>query len=99
MQVWVHRDSDRDRRRPLVFVLDLATLPPGRAGGRTATGRPAVPANPGHVHAIAHSGPAPAALPPYTGPPITHTGGPHRLDVSADGGRPTGVAGLLQLHP
>jgi hypothetical protein len=97
MQVWVHRDSDRAPERPLVFVLDLTTLPAPRAGGRGASGRPATTANPGVVRSIEHTGAEPAPLPPFAGPPVQFTAGPHRLTLSADAGRPLAVTDLLSL--
>jgi Glyoxalase-like domain len=99
LEVWVHRDSQDDRRKPLVFVLDLSTLPPDRSGGRTSTGRPAAPANQGHLRAVTHTGPAPAPLPRHTGPPVTHAPGPHRLELTADGGTAISVAELVALSP
>jgi Glyoxalase-like domain len=97
MQVWVHRDSDRAPQRPLVFVLDLSTLPDPRAGGRTAGGHPARAANPGGLRSIGHAGPEPAALPPFAGPPVVFTAGPHRLTLSVDAGTALAVTDLLAL--
>jgi hypothetical protein len=97
MQVWVHRDSDRAPQRPLVFVLDLSTLPDTQAGGRAAGGHPGPAANPGGVRSIEHTGPEPAPLPPFTGPPVLFTAGPHRLTLTVDGGTPLAVTDLLTL--
>jgi hypothetical protein len=107
MDVWVHRDSDRAPQRPLVFVLDLTTLPAAHAGGRAAGGRaaggraaggrPATAANPGLVRSIAHTGPERAPLPPFAGPPVLFTPGAHRLTLTVDVGRPLPVTDLLVL--
>jgi hypothetical protein len=102
MDVWVHRDSDRAPQRPLVFVLDLTTLPAAHAGGRAAGGRaaggrPATAANPGLLRSIAHTGPQRAPLPPFAGPPVPFTPGAHRLTLTVDAGRPLPVTDLLVL--
>jgi hypothetical protein len=40
MQVWVHRDSEEDPRRPLVFLLDLSTLPTASPADEPPQGDP-----------------------------------------------------------
>jgi hypothetical protein len=98
MDVWVHRDSDRAPQRPLVFVLDLTTLPAAQSGGRAAGGRPATAANPGAVRSIAHTGPEDAPLPPFAGPPVLFIPGMHRLALTVDAGRGRSVTDLLVLE-
>jgi hypothetical protein len=84
MPVWVHRDDERAPERPLVFVLDFSGLERSLTG-RDRGGKPAEPAA-GRLRAVRHTGPQPAPLPPYDGPVIESAPGPHRLELTVDGG-------------
>jgi hypothetical protein len=90
LPIWVHRDNERMPDRPLVFVLEVdpeqRRRPPEAAGEERAD-----------LVAVRHAGPVPPALPPYTGPAVEHTVGPHRLEVVVDRGTEVRVTELLAI--
>jgi hypothetical protein len=80
-RIWMHRDNERAPTRPLVFVLEMPDEEMEQRRPRSAH-----PHLLGHAHAgtlceVRVSGPSPASLPPYAGPSITHTNGPHHLEL------------------
>ena len=86
MPVWVHRDNEDAPERPFVFVLELDEHRPPTVG------------NPGTLQALRHTGPAPARLPGYRGAELSHSAGPHRLEVVLDAGAPLDVTAELALR-
>jgi len=97
IRIWIHRDNERAPERPLVFVLEAAAgeleqrRPRSRAPELLAHGRP------GTLRSIRHSGPAPASLPRYVGPPIEYSTGPHHVELIVGDGAPRRVTELLEL--
>lgn len=80
-RIWMHRDNERAPTRPLVFVLEMPDEEMEQRRPRSTH-----PDLLGHAHAgtlceVRVSGPSPASLPPYAGPSITHTNGPHHLEL------------------
>jgi hypothetical protein len=76
----------------LVFVLEVdedGALP----------GRPqdAARAHLGDLLAVRHTGPAAPDLPPYEGPPVRTTPGPHGLEIVVDAGHPVAVTEILAI--
>ena len=85
MPVWVHRDNEDAPERPFVFVLELDEHRPPTVG------------NPGTLQALRHTGPASARLPGYRGAGLSHSTGPHRLEVVLDAGSPLDVTAEVAL--
>jgi Glyoxalase-like domain len=98
-RIWVHRDNEHAPDRLLVLILETAEeelrarTPAVRAPELVSRQRADA-----LLSAVAH-GPSPARLPPYTGPPITHMDGPHRLElvVGHAAGR-TPIAEILSIR-
>jgi hypothetical protein len=85
--IWIHRTNDTNPERPLVFVLELTDQ------DLTFRRQP----SPRRLTAVRHTGPAPAAVPSFTGPPIEYTPGPHHVELVTGPGRLTVVNELLSL--
>lgn len=85
--IWIHHTNDTDPERPLVFVLELTDhdLNLRRRW------------SPRRLTTVRHTGPAPAALPPFVGPPIEFTPGPHHVELVTGSGQLTVVTELLSL--
>jgi glyoxalase-like protein len=86
-RIWIHRDNERAPERPLLFVLEASGDAMERR--RPRSGPPALLAHrPGGTLAeVRVNGPAPAPLPPYTGPPIVQSAGPPHLELVVGTGR------------
>src|SRR6476646_5443403 len=78
-RIWIHRDNERFPERPLVIVLETEGLARPR--------RPAGPSQPGELREVRVHSPSAPSLPPFTGPPVVHLPGPHRLELVAGEGR------------
>jgi hypothetical protein len=78
-RIWIHHDNERFPERPLVLVLDTEGLarPPG----------PVSRNQPGDLREVRVHSPSAPSLPPFTGPPVVHVPGPHRLELVAGEGR------------
>jgi hypothetical protein len=80
-RIWMHRDNERAPSRPLVFVLEMPHTEMEQR--RPRSGDPALLRH-RHIATLGEvrvTGPSPASLPPYAGPPTTHTCGPHHLEL------------------
>jgi hypothetical protein len=86
-RIWVHRDNERAPERPLLFVLEASGEAMERR--RPRSGPPALLAHRhgGTLAEVRVIGPAPALLPPYTGPPIIQSAGPPKLVLVVETGR------------
>lgn len=86
-RIWIHRDNERAPERPLLFVLEASGDAMERR--RPRSGPPALLAHRhgGTLAEVRVNGPAPAPLPPYTGPPIVQDAGPPSLELVVGAGR------------
>jgi glyoxalase-like protein len=95
--IWIHRDNERRPERPLVFVVDVPTdeLEHHRPQNRF----PHLPAHrrPGTLQRVHMTGPAAPSLPRYTGPPVEHAPGAHRLELAVGDGPARKITDLLLL--
>jgi hypothetical protein len=97
MQVWVHRDNEQAPERPLVFVLDVTPRASEPLPGRGPAGRPVALMSTAGLVAVRHTGPAPARLPDFGGPPVEPSSGEHRLELVVDQGRPITITEVLAI--
>jgi hypothetical protein len=79
--IWIHRDNELVPERPLVFVLPVFQRREGE----------------GVLRSVRLTGPSPARLPAYAGPPVAYRRGPHRLELDAGDGPALRVSELLAL--
>ena len=86
-RIWIHRDNERAPERPLLFVVEASGEAMERR--RPRSGPPALLAHRhgGTLTEVRVTGPAPAPLPPYTGPPIVQSAGPPHLELVVGTGR------------
>jgi hypothetical protein len=89
LRIWVHRDNERAPERPMVFVLELDPAELERTRSRVA----ATP----HLVGVRHTGPAPAPLPPFDGPPVDHAAGAHHVALVVDRGAEMQVTERLSI--
>jgi hypothetical protein len=77
----MHHDNECAPARPLVFVLETSDAEMERRRPRSGPPDLLEHLHVGTLSEIRVSGPSPASLPPYAGPPITQTSGPHHLEL------------------
>jgi len=94
--IWIHHTNETDPHRPLVFVLELTErdLETRRHHRNRAPARGPYR----QLTAVRHAGPAPAAVPPFNGPPIKFTNGPHHVNMITGDSPPLAVNELLSLN-
>jgi Glyoxalase-like domain len=80
-RIWMHHDNECAPARPLVFVLETSDAEMERRRPRSGPPDLLEHLHVGTLSEIRVSGPSPASLPPYAGPPITQTSGPHHLEL------------------
>ncbi len=96
-RIWVHHDNEQAPERPLVFVLELTAEDRERrrrgtwVGGRTSR-QPRRP-----LKEIRVRTPAPARLPPHTGPRIVDLEGTPYLELRAGPGSPREITDILTI--
>jgi hypothetical protein len=86
-RIWIHRDNERAPERPLLFVVEASGDAMVRR--RPRSGPPALLAHRhgGPLAEVRVTGPAPAPLPPYTGPPVVQRAGAPHLELVVGTGR------------
>jgi glyoxalase-like protein len=84
LDIWVHTDNEQAPERPLVIVLQTASDQMRRRRQQMRMIDTTTHRRPGELREVRMHGPSPPSLPPYTGPPIVHTPGPHRLELVLD---------------
>jgi Glyoxalase-like domain len=96
-RIWVHHDNEQAPERPLVFVLELTAedrerrqrATKGRGLPSWQTRRP--------LEEVRVRAPAPARLPPHTGPRIVHSEGRPYLELRAGPGSPRPITNNLAI--
>jgi len=98
-RIWIHRDNQLAPERPLVFVIEAAGEALERRRPR-ASHREMMAAWDGPaLHGVNISGPQTCKLPPYRGPLVTQTRGPHHLElVSGTDSRALEISPVLTLR-
>jgi hypothetical protein len=97
VRIWVHHDNEHASHRPLVFALELTAEQLQQRAPRPVAAHNAPRQNPLTIRHLRTSGPEPPHLPPYTGPPITHTKGPPHLHVQTGTGPLQAITEILTI--
>jgi hypothetical protein len=98
-RVWMHYDNERAPARPLVFVLEMPGTEMEQRRPRSRPSRPVQAPACRDAQRVRVSGPSPASLPRYAGPPTTQTSGPHHLDlVVGRHGSAQPITPILTIH-
>ena len=88
-RIWIHRDGADQPERPLVFVLETNPREMEAQRPRTWLAAEQAQHREGELTSVVVRGPAPPALPAFSGPPVTWAQGEHHLELVVD---PDGVA-------
>jgi hypothetical protein len=98
-RIWIHRDDERFRERPLVLVLEATSAEMEQRRSRVRTSEAIAHSRPGELRQVRLSGPSAPSLPPFEGPPIDYVQGPHLLElVVGDEGSARPVSGSLVIR-
>jgi hypothetical protein len=80
-RIWIHRDNERSPERPLVCVFEVAEHAMQQRRQRMRMPDADAQRRPGELREVRVHGPAAPSLPAFTGPPLVHVPGPHRLEL------------------
>ncbi len=98
VRIRVHHDNEHAPQRPLVFALELSAEQLRQRAVRTAAAHNAPRQNPLTIRHLQTTGREPPHLPPYTGPPITHTRGAPHLHVETGVGPAEAITEILTIN-
>ena len=98
-RIWIHRDNERAPARPLLFVVEASGAELERRRPRSGAPELLAHRHGGTLAEVRISGPAPAPLPPYAGPPIVQLAGPPHLElIAGHAGRSHPITPILTIR-